>query len=253
MSLTTIMPAGKSSCEVTKMIEKDYNDFVNEMLEDVVFLSDEEIDIDTRKYKLAEAARNTHTGRKRSAETCQRISKSQKGKKANKERIEKMRKSLTGKPWNSDLKYTDEELAAIAKKYNRRQDFLKKDRNAAKAARCRGRDFYNSICSHMTGGKRVYGTYTIAELRKRAKKFKTRSEFVKKDTSAYHQSRKMGVLDDVCKHMKRVVAEKWTKESLIKFVKQKKFKTRTEFNKKASGAYTAAWKMKLLDKLFPKK
>ncbi len=104
------MAAGKRSCGVIKMIEKDYNDFVNEMLEGVVFLSDEEITIDTRKYKLAEAARNTHTGRKRSAETRQRISKSQKGKKISKESIEKMRKSLTGRTWNSDVKYTDQEL-----------------------------------------------------------------------------------------------------------------------------------------------
>jgi predicted RNA-binding protein YlxR (DUF448 family) len=164
-----------------------------------------------------------------------------------------MRKSLTGRTWNSDVKYTDQELLDIAKKYNHRGDFLKKDRNAAKAARSRGKDFYNTICSHMTRLVREPGTYTIAELRRRAKKFKTRGEFVKKDKTAYQQAWKMGVLDDVCKHMKRLTAEKWTKENLIKFVKQKKFKTRTEFNKKASGAYTAAWKMKLLDKLFPKK
>ena len=232
MSQITIMPAGKSSCEATKMIKKDYNDFVNEMLEGVIFFSDEEIARDTKNYKIKMA---------------------QIGIEKSKESIEKMRKSLTGRTWNSDLKYTDEELADIAKKYNRRQDFRKNDRNAYKAAYSRGKDFYNTICSHMTAGRRVYGTYTITELRNRAKKFKTRSEFVKNDKTAYHQCHKMGILDDVCKHMKRIHAEKWTKESLIKFVKQKKFKTRTEFNKKASGAYTAAWKMKLLDKLFPKK
>lgn len=232
MNLTITMAAGKRSCVVIKMIKKDYNDFINEMLEGVVFLSDEEIARDTKNYKIKMA---------------------QIGIKKPKDRVEKMRKSLTGRTWNSNLKYTDEELAAIAKKYNRRQDFKKNDVNAAMAARSRGRDFYNSICSHMTGGKRVYGTYTIAELRKRAKKFKTRGEFAAKDKAGYVQSRKMNVLDDVCKHMKRLSAEKWTKESLVKFVKQKKFKTRTEFKKKASGAYSAAWKMKLLDKLFPKK
>ena len=79
-----------------------------------------------------------------------------------------MRKSLTGRVWESDVKYTDKELADIAKKYNHRGDFLKKDRNAAKAARSRGKDFYNTIRSHMTRLVREPGTYTIAELRKRA-------------------------------------------------------------------------------------
>lgn len=215
----------------SKMVrEKDFNEYVDDMLADIEFISDEQLRKDTKNWKIGIA---------------------QKGKIIPKESIEKMRKSLTGKPWNSDLKYTDEELIDIAKKYNRRQDFKNNDRNAMKAARGRGKDFYINICSHMTDGRRPYGTYTIAELRKRAKKFKTRGEFAKKDKSGYAQAHKMGVLEDVCTHMKRLVAEKWTEESLIEFVKKKNIKTRTQFNKEASGAYTAAWKMKLLNKLFP--
>ena len=225
--------SGINNSEVIKMVkEKDFNERIEEMLADVEFISDEQLNRDTKNWKIGVA---------------------QKGKIIPKESIEKMRKSLTGKPWNSDLKYTDEELIDIAKKYNRRQDFKNNDRNAYKAVSSRGKDFFNKVCAHMVGGKRVYGTYTIEELKKRAKKFKSRGDFVKGDKAAYHQARKMNILDEVCKHMKRLVAEKWTEKSLIAFIKKKKIKTRTQFNKEASGAYTAAWKMKILDKLFPKK
>lgn len=40
---------------------------------------------------------------------------------------------------------------------------------------------------------------------------------------------------------------KWTEEKL--FVEAKKYQTRTEFNRKSSGAYSAAWKLGLLDKV----
>jgi hypothetical protein len=126
------------------------------------------------------------------------------GKSLSKETRDKLSKSLTGKPWNSDLKYTEAELLKIAKKYTRRQDFRKKDRNAYKAARSRGKDFFNKACTHMTSGKRVYGTYTIEELKKRAKKFKSRGDFSKYDRAGYIQARRMNVLDNICGHMKNL-------------------------------------------------
>lgn len=194
MNLTTIMAAGKRSCGVIKMIKKDYNDFVNEMLEGVVFLSDEDIAKDTRAYKISISM----AGKSRP-----HVSKVHKGKIISNEMKNHLRKMNKGKsPSNKGIsKYKDEELNIIAKKYKSKVDFRKNDKLAWQASIRKGKTFYNTIC----------------------------------------------------KHMKRLTAEKWTKQTLIKFVKQKKFKTRTEFNKKASGAYSAAWKMKLLDELFPKK
>lgn len=199
MNLTITMAAGKRSCGVTKMIEKDYNDFVNEMLEGVVFLSDEEIARDTTSYKLS----IIHKGKNVSEETRKKLSKINKGKKISLEVRNKMSDSHKGKQINTNKKYTKNKLKNIAKKYNRRSDFSKNDKSAYNAAIAYGKDFYNNICSHMTDGRRVYGTYTIAELRKRAKKFKMRGEFFKKDKTAYQQAWKMGILDEVCKHMKK--------------------------------------------------
>jgi len=159
-------------------------------------LSDEEL----TKYSMskiiaAETARNIHTGRKRSKDTIKKMSASQKGVKKKKESVERMRKSLTGRSWNSDLKYTDEELFSIAKKYNRRQDFKNNDRNACKAARSRGKDFFNKVCAHMTGGRRIYGTYTFKEISVRAKRFKRRGDFAKGDKAAYYHAWKQKWLD----------------------------------------------------------
>ena len=45
--------------------------------------------------------------------------------------------------------YTDEELALEAKKYSSISEFQKKGKGASKAAYNRGREFFDSICSHM--------------------------------------------------------------------------------------------------------
>lgn len=176
---------------------------------------------------LAETARNTHTGRKRSAETRNRISKGQKAR------------------------YTDEQLKHIAAKYKSRHEFQKRNTSAYNVSWKRGKKFFNSICEHMKEGKRIYKTYTIEELHKRAKKFKSRAEFSKLDNAAYVKACRMNVLDDVCKHMKK--SSKWNEKNLKQLIKNKKINTKRQFRIEEPNACRAAYSMKLLDKLFPKK
>jgi hypothetical protein len=76
------------------MIEKDYNDFVNEMLEGVVFLSDEQLRKDTTNWKRSAA----NKGKKYNQETRRKLSKALKGKKQTKNHINNVRLSKLNKP-----------------------------------------------------------------------------------------------------------------------------------------------------------
>jgi hypothetical protein len=173
------------------------------------------------------------------------------GVKKSKESVEKMKKSLKGKSYNK--KYTDEYLTSVAKKYKSLKEFREKEKNAYNRAFKRGKEFLNKICKHMHRNKRVSNSYTIQELINRASKFKTRGDFAKGDTAAYIKACKMKVLDKVCKHMKKIYVDDWNEISLKKVIKNKNIKSRTNFIKVLPTAYKAAWRLKLLDKLFPKK
>lgn len=79
-------------------------------------------------------------------------------------------------------------------------------------------------------------------LRTEAAKYSSRTAFNKGSRNAYKKAWRMGVLDEICLHMKRPQpVTKWTLEGVK--IEAQKYQTRTEFCKKASGAYGAALRM----------
>ena len=88
--------------------------------------------------------------------------------------------------------------------------------------------------------------WSLGNLRTEAVQYSSRNAFNKGSRKAYKAAWRMGVLNEICQHMTRPQpVNKWTLEALK--IEASKFQTRTEFAKKASGAYTAALKMDCID------
>lgn len=96
-------------------------------------------------------------------------------------------------------KYTDEEIINIAKQFNTRSQFQKNSKAYA-SARLRGKNFLNSVCSHMTSVKKVQ-KHTKETTAIDALKYKTKREWCVNDSGSYLAAVKNGWVDDVCGHM----------------------------------------------------
>jgi hypothetical protein len=94
-------------------------------------------------------------------------------------------------------KWTDEELAQEALKYNTRSEFAKNSQGAYHTAY--KRKILDKICSHM---KVVHRSWTNEELAQEALKYDTRSEFAKNSPNAYSVAHRRKILDKICLHMK---------------------------------------------------
>lgn len=84
-------------------------------------------------------------------------------------------------------------------------------------------------------------TWSKSAIKKLARQFKSRSEFKKKASGAYHAAKKHGCLDEVCAHMIKGVkhAGYWDSKKLV-LEEAKKYSTRLEFKKKASAALASS-------------
>ncbi len=84
--------------------------------------------------------------------------------------------------------------------------------------------------------------WTRDELTKEAAKYNERGKFQKESNSAYGAAHKIGILDEICSHMTRYGNMKpighWTFENVNH--EANKYRTRTEFARGTSGAYSAA-------------
>jgi predicted GIY-YIG superfamily endonuclease len=82
-----------------------------------------------------------------------------------------------------------------------------------------------------------------------ALKYKYRSEFQRKSHSAYIIAKRLGIFNRVTKHMvwKTWPRDVWNLKTISR--EAKKFKTRSEFMKMSSGAYAAALKLGILNKV----
>lgn len=87
-----------------------------------------------------------------------------------------------------------------------------------------------------------YGKWSKEKCYNEAKKYKTRTEFAKKNGSAYSAARKNGWLDDYTWFDNRLV---WTRESC--YNEAKKYQSKIQFKHGANGAYQAALKNGWMD------
>jgi hypothetical protein len=143
------------------------------------------------------------------------------------------------------LIWTKQRCAEEALKYTNRSDFQRAGAGAYDAA-YRNR-WLNDICSHMVRQCNPNGYWTRERCAEEAAKYSTRSDFARNARSAYYAALRKGFLRSVCAHMSlaQTPANFWTKKRCAE--EALKFRTRSEFNKKAKGCYSAAYRNRWLN------
>ena len=135
--------------------------------------------------------------------------------------------------------WTKEVCATIAKKYSKRSEMMRLDRNAYNAARKHG--WLDEICAHMrTRSKHVERYYWTKErCQERALLYSHRVDFKNGDGSAYSTAVRCGWLDEICSHMTKPTPKvKWSKEECHKVAL--KYKTAIDFRKQERSVYATA-------------
>jgi hypothetical protein len=90
----------------------------------------------------------------------------------------------------------------------------------------------------------------LSNLKKEAKKFRTRSEFKTKSSYAYNSALRMGVIDEICGHMESPIKKHgfWNKFDECKKAALK-YKSKMEFAKNEPGAYRSALRNGFLNEI----
>lgn len=89
--------------------------------------------------------------------------------------------------------------------------------------------------------------WTLEKLQEEASKYESRTKFAAGSNAAYQRANRMGILDKVCQHMKKLHCEPHTKASLLTEVS--KYATIFEFVKRNKSAYNAALRLGILDEI----
>ena len=143
--------------------------------------------------------------------------------------------------------WTLETLKAEALKYTSRGEFQQKNGSAYNAAgRMNLRDL---ICGHMTKIKYPNGYWTAERCKIEALKYRTRSEFGEGNGAAYNASKRLKILEEVCKHMVEVKKPKghWTLETLQ--AEALKYENKVDFRQNSNPAFLTASRKGLLDQI----
>ena len=140
-----------------------------------------------------------------------------------------------------------EKCKEAAIKYKTRSAFKKN--NASAYAKARKNRWLEEICFHMKLLQLPNGYWTKEKCKEEALKYKTRSEFDKKNATAYNKASKYGWLNEICPHMVQIQhpANYWTKEICRK--EAQKYKTRGEFQDNSGSAYSKASKNRWLNEI----
>ena len=134
------------------------------------------------------------------------------------------------------LKWTYETCFEEAKKYKTRSEFSK---GAGAAYRIACKNGWLKNYTWFEEKQKPSGYWNYETCYEEAIKFKSRVEFAKKSSTAYDYARRSKWLDDYTWFVSNATpAGFWTYEKC--FEEAKKYKTRSEFSKKAGSAYNAA-------------
>jgi len=147
--------------------------------------------------------------------------------------------------------WTERRIRREAKKYRSRTAFKKGALSAYNSSVSKG------LIKKIFPDKEIQnpqGHWTFSRVRREAKKYRKRSEFLYGTGSAYKAALRNGWLDEVCSHMTQrnsyeELSKFWSDERLRHEAKQ--YRTRTQFKRVSPKAYFVAYKKGLLDRLFP--
>lgn len=136
-------------------------------------------------------------------------------------------------------KWTTEDLAAEAARYETRGQFRKGSPEAYRTVAKRG--LLDVICQNMTP---KYRKWTTDDLTNEALKFTTRRQFYLESPAAYSAAQKRKILDQICTHM---TTYRWTDDELQS--EALKYQTRCDFWRFSINAYNAALDRGVLDQI----
>lgn len=139
------------------------------------------------------------------------------------------------------VRYSEEELAAIAAKYDSLKEFRVKEPNVYRTICYHG--LAEKLCGHMQ--RTDWGAYPEEVLAATALKYSTFKEFREKDMNIYNVIVKRGLKDKLCSHIKPLNV--YTEEELRE--KAKRYNNLTEFRTNEHGIYEAIVRRGLIDEL----
>lgn len=129
--------------------------------------------------------------------------------------------------------YSKKDILKIARSYKTQKDFMTKEHPLYKKlvrSQC-----WDEVSQKIWNIAKLKKTkWTIQLLQEKSIKYDKRSQLKKNDTAAYRAAIKMGVLDQICKHMKP--SFHWNKN--IVFKKAKLYNNKKEFIEQALDYYT---------------
>jgi len=99
------------------------------------------------------------------------------------------------------IKWNPSTLQEEALKYNSRVAFENGSPGAYKAAL--RYKIIDKICQHMLSTRMPNGYWNLTTLRIEALRFNSRGEFEDNSSGAYDAALRLGIMDDICKHMKK--------------------------------------------------
>lgn len=149
--------------------------------------------------------------------------------------------------------WSKERCAEVAGQYTHTTKFSKHDSKVYNTAKRMG--WFDEITAHMvndTQVRTVRGFWNNKEnCTNEALKYMSKHTFKKSSRGAFAAARKHGWLDDICLHMSiaQVPMNHWKNKENC-FNEARKYKTKKEFIKKASGAYSAAKRYGWLDEIY---
>jgi predicted GIY-YIG superfamily endonuclease len=141
--------------------------------------------------------------------------------------------------------WTKARVAKAAKKYKTRGEF--KDNESPAYGKALTKGWIDYVCRHMIELKHPKGYWTNSRLAREAKKYKTKSEFVRKSKAAYQAANRLKLLPKICGHMKpgKKPNGYWNMKTIAAVAK--KYSTRTDFWRGDSAAHNAARRLGILD------
>ncbi|ALP47002.1 hypothetical protein phiGrn1_0289 [Vibrio phage phi-Grn1] len=155
-----------------------------------------------------------------------------------------LNRSKAGALGSSTLKWTPERLKEDALKYKTSSEWRKMSPSAYAAAHKKG--LLDECYAHMTMHQKPNGYWTLERLKEDALKYKTRREW-RENSSGCSNAYNQGIIDECCAHMElqRKPNGYWTLERLKEDAL--KYKTRSDWQKNSSAAYSSANRKGFLD------
>lgn len=141
-----------------------------------------------------------------------------------------------------EYKYSDEELAEIAKRYSISAELIKNDKSAYLSMSKRG--LIGKLCAHM---KRKVVPYTDEQLAAVANDYNDLTLFKAEQTKVYSAIVRRGKIDEMCGHMKRNMRPDYTDEELAELAKG--YDDLTQFRKEHRQPYFAIVRRGKVDEL----